>query len=320
MKINRLISFGIGILTAILLSAVAHAQNVGIGTASPASKLSVNGNLSVGDTTFTGTAAPTDGAIIRGRVGIDTTSPISELHVAGVATVTGGTFPSTVNAFSISWNTAGLKPGQGCAEFVNYSGTGGGNAYDFYRIPQAVAAPTSAHLIASITPAGAYVQVSDKRAKSDIKPLSYGLKEIMALEPKEYDFHAPESIQKGEVKLSPAKVHQIGLLAQDVSEIVPEAVEKPQDPAKELYTMSYTSLVPVLVNAVKELKHQQNRKDAKIAALEAESAKLKAGSYELAGLRAENAKLAARMEALEKAMVRSNTSRNAVRTVSLTQE
>ena len=44
----------------------------------------------------------------------------------------------------------------------------------------------------------------------------------MALEPKEYDFQAPESIQEGEVKLGPAKVHQIGLLAQDISLVVRE--------------------------------------------------------------------------------------------------
>jgi hypothetical protein len=70
--------------------------------------------------------------------------------------------------------------------------------------------------------------------------------------------------------------------------VVPEAVEKPQDPAMELYTMSYTSLVPVLVNAVQELKHRQ---DTKIAALKVDNTKLKAASDELVDLKAENAAL-----------------------------
>ena len=48
-----------------------HAQNVGVGETSPANKLSVKGNLSVGSG-FSATVAPTDGAIIQGNVGIGT--------------------------------------------------------------------------------------------------------------------------------------------------------------------------------------------------------------------------------------------------------
>ncbi len=56
----------------IFFSASLIAQsNVGIGTASPASKLDVKGNLTVGNG-YSGTAAPTNGAIIEGQVGIGT--------------------------------------------------------------------------------------------------------------------------------------------------------------------------------------------------------------------------------------------------------
>jgi hypothetical protein len=82
MKNFRIISWGSGILPALLLSTVAHAQNVGVGTASPASKLSVNGNMSLGDTTYTGTAAPTGGAIIQGNTGIGTRAPQALFHVS----------------------------------------------------------------------------------------------------------------------------------------------------------------------------------------------------------------------------------------------
>jgi len=56
--------------------------NVGIGTTVPGSKLSVNGGISAG--TYSGTAAPSNGLIISGNVGIGTTSPsLFKLQVAG---------------------------------------------------------------------------------------------------------------------------------------------------------------------------------------------------------------------------------------------
>lgn len=50
------------------------AQNVGIGTNNPGSKLSTSGNLSVGSA-YANTPAPANGAIIQGSVGIGTSSP-----------------------------------------------------------------------------------------------------------------------------------------------------------------------------------------------------------------------------------------------------
>lgn len=57
-------------------------QNVGIGENVPSSKLSIKGNLAVGDG-YTTTSAPTDGAIIKGNVGIGTNSPGTRLEVMG---------------------------------------------------------------------------------------------------------------------------------------------------------------------------------------------------------------------------------------------
>jgi hypothetical protein len=394
---------GASLLAAAFAASTASAQNVGIGTSTPKSKLSVNGStaaggIAVGDASYTsttGTVAPLNGAIIQGFTGIGTPSPVdllhvvdggirrsstdgtafsiistdggirtfrdgpgkgsastvngyvdvmnnltggtnygrmfyyknpggpeeglafyastnitpqvfietvtgevgignvaptTKLHVTGIATVTGGTFPGNSNCMSIGWNSAGLKPGQGVGEFVNYSGTGGGNAFDFYRVPL-TGTPAAGNLIASINAAGAYVQVSDERTKRDIQPLRYGLKEVMALKPKVYDFHAPESITAGEVKLGSSKQHQIGFLAQEVLRVVPEAVEKPENPASGLYTMNYASLAPVVVNAIQELKQQQDARateqDAKIAALQAENAKLKAANDKLTDMASE---------------------------------
>lgn len=72
---------GIGILAAFLFCTLSIcAQNVGIGTTVPKSKLDVSGGLTVGS--YAGSnAAPSNGAIISGNVGIGTASPNARLHV-----------------------------------------------------------------------------------------------------------------------------------------------------------------------------------------------------------------------------------------------
>jgi hypothetical protein len=60
---------------------LSYSQNMGISTASPVSKLDVNGNMTVG-ATYSGTnAAPTNGALIQGNVGIGLTAPNGKLHL-----------------------------------------------------------------------------------------------------------------------------------------------------------------------------------------------------------------------------------------------
>ncbi|MCS7077907.1 MAG: hypothetical protein NZ455_14445 [Bacteroidia bacterium] len=60
----------------------AYTQNVGIGTATPVNRLTINGNLSVGSG-YTGLPAPANGAIIQGNTGIGTATPAHRLHVLG---------------------------------------------------------------------------------------------------------------------------------------------------------------------------------------------------------------------------------------------
>ena len=89
--IRRSRSLQAGLLAAALITGTASAQNVGIGTTAPKSKLSVNGTtasggIAVGDATYTsttGTVAPLNGALIQGFTGIGTTNPIFHLHVEG---------------------------------------------------------------------------------------------------------------------------------------------------------------------------------------------------------------------------------------------
>ncbi len=58
-----------------------YGQNVGVGTNTPQSSLSVKGNSTVG-TNYASTPAPADGLLIEGAVGVGTSSPNGKLHVA----------------------------------------------------------------------------------------------------------------------------------------------------------------------------------------------------------------------------------------------
>ncbi len=96
-------------LTLVLASALsAMAQNVGVGTNNPASKLDVKGNLTIGNS-YSGTTAPANGAIIEGQLGVGTAAPDSKALLDLTATDKGVLLPrvalvSTTNPIS------GAKP------------------------------------------------------------------------------------------------------------------------------------------------------------------------------------------------------------------
>jgi hypothetical protein len=65
-----------------VLLAALNTGNVGVGTAAPASRLSVAGGASVG-AGYAGTAAPSNGLIVEGRLGVGVASPAGTLDVGG---------------------------------------------------------------------------------------------------------------------------------------------------------------------------------------------------------------------------------------------
>ena len=99
--------------------------------------------------------------------------------------------------------------------------------------------------------------VSDIRAKKDITPMKYGLKEIMKLNTIAY-----------KLKDDPFQDKKIGLIAQEVNQFIPEASktkdniknEKGEFKEVELETIrvSYVNLVPVLVKSIQEQQEMIN--------------------------------------------------------------
>lgn len=87
------------------------------------------------------------------------------------------------------------------------------------------------------------IQTSDRRLKTNIKNLDYGLKEVLAMQPVSYNW-----------KDTLHRENKIGLIAQDVKKLVPQVVVG--DETKENLGMNYAELVPVLINAIKEQQKQ----------------------------------------------------------------
>ncbi len=84
---------------------LALGQNVGIGTAIPASRLSVAGNVSIG-ATYALTAAPSNGLIVEGQTGLGTATPAHTLHVVGDVRFVGNFVNQEVTGVNVTFPPA----------------------------------------------------------------------------------------------------------------------------------------------------------------------------------------------------------------------
>jgi len=101
---------------------------------------------------------------------------------------------------------------------------------------------------------------SDRRWKKDIKPLDNSLEKVQQLDGKSYLWRRDEFPDKGF-----SKQRQIGLIAQEVEKIIPEIVQSDENGFKSI---SYTQLIPLLIEAVKSqqtiiAEHEQSLQEQK---------------------------------------------------------
>ena len=107
---------------------------------------------------------------------------------------------------------------------------------------------------------GTVVSPSDARWKKDIQPLSHALDTVSKLEGVSYRWRQDEFPEKH----FPDN-RQVGVIAQQVEKVAPELVTTDQDGYK---AVNYTLTVPLLIEAIKELKAQNETLRARVEALE----------------------------------------------------
>ncbi len=81
-------------------------MGIGLLAGSPSNLLDVSGGIAIGSS-FVGTAAPADGAIIEGNVGIGSSSPGEKLEINGAMRLANSSAPTAVTGFSGLYSASG---------------------------------------------------------------------------------------------------------------------------------------------------------------------------------------------------------------------
>ncbi len=112
-----------------------------------------------------------------------------------------------------------------------------------------------------------FLATSDLRYKKDVSPIENPMKKILGLKGVTYNWRSDELKTKGFDSAS-----QIGFIAQDVAKVLPEAVMVDKD---GFFSIKYNSIIPVVIEAIKQQQIDINRQNNEISELKKEISILK---------------------------------------------
>jgi hypothetical protein len=214
--------------------------NVGIGTATPSADLELVSDMTTGNGMYIDASTVTSGKGLQieidgtamtssGRALDITRDGSSRFSVDEWGTIRGGVFRVTSGVASyISNGTLGIKTSNPSVEL---------------------------DVIGDIEYTGTITDVSDERLKENIVTVYNALDKIRALNG--VYFNMIDTPEKTE----------IGVIAQDVQKVLPEAVSV-VEPEQGYLGVSYTSIIPVLIEAVKDQQKEIKALEQRIKLLE----------------------------------------------------
>ncbi|WP_408097051.1 tail fiber domain-containing protein [Peredibacter sp. HCB2-198] len=216
---------------------------------------------------------------VQGRVGIGTTNPVSILDVAGQGWIResggGGLAASAGRGLKLEYTTStdsGLIQAYdyttASPKVLSLQTTGGdvgiGTTAPGYRL----------HVNGSVAGIGAYNALSDRRYKKDFEKIPDALERVIQLNGFFYkwrqDEHPDMQFEKG---------RDMGVIAQDVHKVFPEAVST--DKKSGIMSVAYSKLIAPIIEAIKELFTQSQKHEREIASLKEENRLLKESLCEL---------------------------------------
>ncbi len=237
--------------------------NAGFGTSSPSTTLSVhNANSSTTQTNFT--QAITNGGIQVSSIYADgaftpgmfwtTSNNESSRPKAGIYTrnTSTGTFMylGTTSSYVTGINNdaivinpngnVGLSTATPSSFRLEVNGSIGPSADNVSTLG------SSGRRFTEVFASNGTINTSDVRLKENIQSLNYGLEEILALETVSYTWRGGDQADR-----------KLGLIAQDLQQIMPEVVHVGSDVNKTL-GVYYTDLIPVTIKAIQEQQEQIN--------------------------------------------------------------
>jgi hypothetical protein len=186
-----------------------------------------------------------------------------------------GNYPYGATGVSgLAW---GVPGGAGDRYGVYGNVSGGRNAYGVFGITGNALFNAAGYFGGDVW-AYAYRTVSDRKFKQDIQPVKHGLEQVLKLKPSVYTFKTSEY---NGMHLPEGK--QLGLIADEVKEVIPELVSQAVHPAeydKEDKTkvispevkyegVNYQGLIPVLIASVQQLKAENDKQQQQIEDLKA---------------------------------------------------
>lgn len=227
------------------LSILDYNGNIGVGTTSPKVKLDVVGDIA------------TSSAHRRGKIRMWHENNSSDAYVSHAF---GTEHLHNTYGPGVSYgNSIGHKFYVRGNDLAAQIGVGGGGAYYARR---------NSYFYGNVYFYGGIIQGSDKKLKSDIKDLGYGLKEILRLRPVSY------------VMKKSAGEKRLGLIAQELQPVMGELVSstkistESEDGTKSVENdylgVNYVELIPVLIKGMQEQQALIEEQATRIDQLEAQ--------------------------------------------------
>jgi hypothetical protein len=216
--------------------------NVGIGTSSPAYTLDVNGKLNLQSPAGYG------GVLTVGSPSVDYPG-----NSGWVATWNSSILLSGLDYTTISWHDSGTSVGT-LGYHSNQFFFDGAGSWGPVSLGINTRSPGyTLHVVGNVNASTGYYQSSDLRLKQDIKPVAGALEKLMKIEGVSFQWKKE-------------KTKDYGVIAQNVEKVFPELVSQDKEGIK---SVKYNGLTAPIIEAIRELKNENEAYKKRITALEA---------------------------------------------------